>query len=432
MLDEYSIEQRATKIIDTRTKGYFSEVLSSYMAGNYRSAVVMLWSVVICDLLFKLHALVEYYDDQPAKEILDRINKGSERSSQWESELIKLVADKTQLLSLIDKENLEYLQQQRHLSAHPVINDDYQLHRPNRETVSALIRNALDGLLTKAPLLSQKIIDNLVCDLEVISELFIDENNLKTYLNKKYFSHFTPKIREKIFKALWKFVFRLEDSLCSKNRDINYKALCLLYQQNKEHLSKQIGENKEFFSSISESNEPIIYLIRFLAKNTGLYSELFEPTQIIIREFIEKNISKEPDCCLAWFVFNDLKEYKNWLIHKIDNEYISINHNTWIRMREIFDSEESIKILIELANRYYACSGSFNTADKRFNEAIRDNLDIYNLETLVDLIEKIETNNQTYGRWQASHDHKLIRNRVIEFEPNFNFNDYPQFNNRFI
>ena len=54
MLDEYSIEQRASQIFDARSREYFSEVLSCYTAGKYRSAVVMLRSVVVCDLLFKI------------------------------------------------------------------------------------------------------------------------------------------------------------------------------------------------------------------------------------------------------------------------------------------------------------------------------------------------------------------------------------------
>ena len=66
MLDEYSIEQRATEIFDARTKEYFSEVLSCYATGNYRSSVVMLWSVAVCDLLFKLQNLVDRYGDTKA------------------------------------------------------------------------------------------------------------------------------------------------------------------------------------------------------------------------------------------------------------------------------------------------------------------------------------------------------------------------------
>lgn len=89
MLDEYSIEQRATQIFDARTKEYFSEVLSCYSAGNYRSSVVMLWSVAVCDLLFKLQNLVDLYGDAKAKEILADIGKlqqDNERSPIWENE----------------------------------------------------------------------------------------------------------------------------------------------------------------------------------------------------------------------------------------------------------------------------------------------------------------------------------------------------------
>ncbi|MFC0035379.1 hypothetical protein [Cardiobacterium valvarum] len=67
MFDEYSIEQRAKSIPNKNTKDYFAEVVSCYNSGNYRSAVVMLWSVAVCDLLFKLNELAERYDDTKAK-----------------------------------------------------------------------------------------------------------------------------------------------------------------------------------------------------------------------------------------------------------------------------------------------------------------------------------------------------------------------------
>jgi hypothetical protein len=172
MLDEYSIEQRATQIFDARTKEYFSEVLSCYAAGNYRSSVVMLWSVAVCDLLFKLQNLVDLYGDAKAKEILADIGKlqqDNERSPIWETKLVESVAEQTQLLDIAERENLLHLQRQRHLAAHPVVNANFQLHRPNRETVRALIRNTLDGVLTKAPILSKQIVNELVGDLEQAS-----------------------------------------------------------------------------------------------------------------------------------------------------------------------------------------------------------------------------------------------------------------------
>lgn len=58
-----------------KTQEYFNEVVSSYANGNYRSAVVMLYSVVICDLLFKLQELKDMYNDTTAVEILSQIEK---------------------------------------------------------------------------------------------------------------------------------------------------------------------------------------------------------------------------------------------------------------------------------------------------------------------------------------------------------------------
>ena len=54
MLDEFSFDHASERIFDSRTRAYFEEVKSSYVVGNYRSATVMLWSVVICDLVFKV------------------------------------------------------------------------------------------------------------------------------------------------------------------------------------------------------------------------------------------------------------------------------------------------------------------------------------------------------------------------------------------
>lgn len=207
MLAEYSIEQRATQIFDARTKEYFSEVLSGYSAGNYRSSVVMLWSVAVCDLLFKLQNLVDLYGDTKAKakDILADIGKlqqDNERSPIWETKLVESVAEQTQLLDIAERENLLHLQRQRHLAAHPVVNANFQLHRPNRETARALIRNTLDGVLTKAPILSKQIVNELVGDLEQASGILIDDKRLKAYQESKYYNRFNPEVEKAVFKAL--------------------------------------------------------------------------------------------------------------------------------------------------------------------------------------------------------------------------------------
>jgi hypothetical protein len=429
MLDEYSIEQRATQIFDARTKEYFSEVLSCYAAGNYRSSVVMLWSVAVCDLLFKLQNLVDLYGDAKAKEILADIGKlqqDNERSPIWETKLVESVAEQTQLLDIAERENLLHLQRQRHLAAHPVVNANFQLHRPNRETARALIRNTLDGVLTKAPILSKQIVNELVVDLEQASGILIDDKRLKAYLESKYYNRFNPEVEKAVFKALWKFAFRLIDEPCDKNRAINFSALRLLFGRNPSQFKTQIEADKDYFSTIATGGPPVVCLIDFLAREPQIYGLLADHAKAAIQHVAESDVSAR---CLAWFVAGSLEKHAvelgEWISGK---DYPTIDRMTWDAVIEISDSPEWGKMVIGLANKYYIRSGGFNTADQRFSEAIRPRLNRYELDDCISLIEGIQDNDQTWRRGRAYDDHRDLRARAIELDPLFNAAEYEVFN----
>lgn len=428
MLDEYSIEQRATQIFDARTKEYFSEVLSCYAAGNYRSSVVMLWSVAVCDLLFKLQNLVDLYGDAKAKDILADIGKlqqDNERSPIWETKLVESVAEQTQLLDIAERENLLHLQRQRHLAAHPVVNANFQLHQPNRETARALIRNTLDGVLTKAPILSKQIVNELVEDLEQASGILIDDKKLKAYLESKYYTRFNPEVEKAVFKALWKFAFRLADERCEKNRAINYSALRVLFRRNPAQFKAQIEADRDYFSTIATGGAPVVCLIHFLSRETQVYGLLADHAKTAIQHVAENDTSAR---CLAWFTAANLQEHAarlgDWIL---GGDYPQIDQATWGTMAEFSDSAEWSKMLIRLANKYYVASFSYNTADRRFSEVIGPNLGRYALDDCIDLVEGIQRNDQTWRRGRASTDHNDVRSRILELDPTFDFSQYPTF-----
>jgi len=429
MFDEYSLEQRATRIFDARSKEYFTEVLSCYVAGNYRSAVVMLWSVVICDLLFKLQQLVDLYGDDKAKTILAEVvrqQQANERSSEWELKLVESVAKQTQLLDIAERENMLHLQRQRHLAAHPVVNANFQLHRPNRDTARALIRNALDGLLTKAPILSKQIVGDLVEDLEQASGILIDDKKLKAYLESKYFSRFNPEVEKAVFKALWKFVFHLTDEQCEKNRVINYSALTLLYSRNPAQFQAQVDADRDYFSTIATGGSPLGYLIHFLSRSVSIYASLADHAKTAIQHTVEQEASAR---CLAWFISGSLEAHAEQLGEWIAGaDYPQIDQGTWEYLRDLSDSPEWTKASIQLANKYYATSKNYNDADQRFAEVIRPAIDRYALDDCIDLIVGIQNNDQTYDRWRARRDHQLLCDRAVELDPQFDSKQYTVFN----
>ena len=132
----FSIDLLTEEIKDINTREYFEEVSSSYYSGNYRSAIVMLYSVVICDLIYKLKELKHHYNDESAKGILEEITLLQEQkpsSPEWENKLLELVKERTKIFEVADFENVMHLQKHRHLSAHPVLLQDYNLYSPKRK-----------------------------------------------------------------------------------------------------------------------------------------------------------------------------------------------------------------------------------------------------------------------------------------------------------
>ena len=224
MLDNFSFDHASEKIFDSRTRAYFEEVKSSYVVGNYRSATVMLWSVVVCDLLFKLQHLAEIYTDTTAQKILreiDDLQLANPASPIWEGALVDKIVERTALIDLADRAGLSHIQSQRHLSAHPVIRNGVELHRPNKDDVRAMMRNALESVLTKFPLVSRRVMEQMLADLADTQQLLPDELSLKKYLESKYFSRFHIGVAAAVFRSLWKLVFRTENESCDANRSIN-------------------------------------------------------------------------------------------------------------------------------------------------------------------------------------------------------------------
>ena len=75
-MNEFFINEN--DIYSPKTKRYFKEVSSSFHNGNYRSAIVMLYSTVIADLILKLQDLRDTSEDKKAETILSLKLKVSE------------------------------------------------------------------------------------------------------------------------------------------------------------------------------------------------------------------------------------------------------------------------------------------------------------------------------------------------------------------
>ncbi len=230
-----------------KTKEYFREVANSYFNGNYRASLVTLYSVVINDILVKLEVLDEIYFDSVAKGILNEIREFQQQNPNnpdWEKDIIEKVKNRTSLIDNVDYAHIQALKNDRHLCAHPVIDKEDKLYTPNKETVSSHIRNMLESLFLKPPILSKKILKTILIDIASKKRLLIDEESLEKYVKAKYLNNLNSRIEVAIFRDLWKFVYRLDNDDAEGNRLINYRVLYLLYKRNTTECIQKIKKEQ--------------------------------------------------------------------------------------------------------------------------------------------------------------------------------------------
>lgn len=426
-MQSLSIEDMAEKIHFGKTKEYFKEALSSYYNGNYRSSVVMLWSVAICDIVYKLQSLIDLYDDDSAKNILQLISDTQDKdpkSATWEITLLDEVFNKTNLIDTAEYENLRFLQKQRHLSAHPVLNKERELHSPRKETVRSLLLNVLVDLLTKPPFYTQHILDKLLSDIAESKNILNTNSTIKKYVENRYFLRTNPKVEMSLFRSLWKIVFKLDNEMCNENRLINLRVLEIIAKRNQNLLEPTIRGDSDFYSNIASSGDALSYLVYFLSSNSKLHELMSEAAKIkishcIAEDFIGKTV--------GWFVkesldhhANDLKE---WIISD-ERPIFTLEQFSFVL--DISESEEWQTRFCEIISEYYVISNSFSQADSRFQTAIPKFIHLFDKETLVYLVNKIEKNDQCHSRRQARQDYIIIKERIdsVFEEGEFEYKNY--------
>lgn len=410
-MSDYSIESGVERIDNPQTKQYFDEVLSSYQAGNYRSAVVMLWSVIICDLIYKLQYLRDVDNDNVAKDILLEVEakqKANPNNPDWETQLLKLVREKTELLDTADFTNLNSIQQIRHLSAHPVLSNTDLLFTPYKEQVRSFIRITLESVITKPPVFLKKVVEEFVTDIASKKEILLDEISLRRYIESKYFKRLRPATENQLFRSLWKFVFYLENDETNENREINYKCLKILFNRRPNELRSIIRENQDFFSKLG-SDLSLTYLIQFLSENPILFNLLSDSAKVVIENYSNADLDK---FAISFFTSENLKEHFEAILQKIldlkfttDSSEKGISTKSWELLLTIGHENNCDVILKEIAILIYTKSSSFNTADLFFQRFIKPIMSQFLESEIINLIKLAENNSQVWNRGRVIYDH---------------------------
>ena len=418
------IEKLQANIQDKRTAEYFSEVLSCYYSGNLRSAIVMLYATVICDLIYKLEELRDTYNDAGAKQILEDLEKkqrSNPKSTDWEKDIPERCKDENKILSMADYSNFCSLQQLRHLCAHPVLSEEKDLYRPNSDIVLGHIRNMLEGVFIKPAFQTKALFDMFVEDIAGIRNVLIKYDDFKRYVESKYLNKFNNiELEYYIFKSLWKFVFKLTDADCEGNRAINDSALKILTERHQDFLLEKFEKDKEYFSkNIDENNVELLKrLLKFFNLHPNFFKKLTEDKRIKIDGIIKKDTIHYLKA-LAFF------EEENIVEHILKASFTQ--HKTGIYFFNFLHLMVNKQTAFDYGIKLYTSSSSYDEADWRFEDFIQPFLKNFSIEQLKNIVEAVNINDQLHGRIRAIPSNNIIRERILSLEKSFDFSSYPNF-----
>lgn len=384
------------KIYDNRTRQYFQEVLSCYQNGCYRSAIVILNSVCLSDLFYKLQELRDVYSDSIAAETLKKIDQQiakDKTSPGWERTLVESIFNNLHLLDSAGYTFLVHLHDYRNLTAHPVLDGSSDLYQPTKELVESCILEAYNNILVKPSIFVKNIVDFISNDLDSKKgHILLNKDEFAKYICKKYFIHMSDAMVLKVLHAFWKFTYVITDNPdCINNRRINYSLVLLIVDTYKKLAEEEIENNSDRYG-LADNKATIMYMIILLAFHPSLFNKLSAVTRNLILQKIEGDNFYT---LISWFTSPCKSEHIDKLILN-GFHYLPEDKSRRQFLNRIFTETGDTDPLLKYYINTVRLAGSFDSVIKIMDNYILPNISKMNKTRLEELIDAVNTNNQIY------------------------------------
>lgn len=283
-LDELIVRCR-----DKSSRKFIQEAVSCYRAGAFRSCIVATWNAVVFDFLHKLREL-ELFGDQEAAKLLEEFDtfrvSGKQFRELWqfESNIPEIALTKFELISTVEKSDIERLFEDRSRCAHPSMTSLEEPFEATAELARYHLRSAVTHLLERPPVQGRAARERIFQDIK--SEYFpVDAELAIKYFQKSPLARARFALVKDIVIGLTKSL--LIEDLPEDERLRQFSALNAIsgmYPQNvREILNNQLSEiilNRV----IDESwNKAIVYLGTITA-----WDVLSEPCKLKAEAYIDK------------------------------------------------------------------------------------------------------------------------------------------------
>ncbi|MFB2979073.1 hypothetical protein [Microseira sp. BLCC-F43] len=283
-LDELIVRCR-----DKLSRKFIQEAVSCYRAGAFRSCIVATWNAVVFDFLHKLREL-ELFGAPEAANLLEEFDKlrGSGKQFrdlwQFESNIPEIALTKFELISTVEKSDIERLFEDRSRCAHPSMTSLEEPFEATAELARYHLRSAVTHLLERPPVQGRAARERIFQDIK--SEYFpVDPELAIKYFQKSPLARARFVLVKNIVSGLTKSL--LIDDLPEDERSRQFSAMNAISNmyphETKEILNTQLSDI--ILNRVMDENwdKAIVYLGSITA-----WDSLSEPCRLKAEAYIDK------------------------------------------------------------------------------------------------------------------------------------------------
>jgi hypothetical protein len=246
-----------------------------------------------------------------------------------------------------------------------------------------------------------------------------DQEKCDVYLTKKWLGNMPESTLREVYRALWKFCFRVRNPDTDKNRQINAFALWSITINNRSLVCDWLRTDQAHFANVNPDEACLEWLDWLLRNEPDLWPLLRDDAQQFLIAHVTGLFSRD---ALAWYRSRALEEHFEYLYRlctppdaSSKDNWIppSIDRQSWSILCEKAQQCGLILNCCKLSSLILGGSMSFDQADEH-SFLVSSIIDSFDTKSIEFLLEKIQANHQVLCRWRAGQLKTSINKRANE------------------
>lgn len=274
---EDKIEKVITEEISREvTKRYLLEAVDNIKEGYYRSAIVVLYTTMLYDILKQLEILRDFYENSNADAIITKVEKqknNNPKSPSWEGVLIEELKNRG-FITNIEFHDLEEIRRFRNYGAHPIVEMEkdkieISLRDIQREEVELALTNALKIIFLNQLGLGSKYAEQV---FQYAAD-YVEEHGYNEEFDNQFIDKYLKRLNKSAYKTIFKNFFReifKESSSLENNRRNIINVLKVVYKFNPDYCQESISDDS--FKLVNVLPDDIVTSNHYQKNQSKIYS----------------------------------------------------------------------------------------------------------------------------------------------------------------